>query len=183
MYTKDMTFNKKIFYNLAELDAAYIIKLAEIIEVLDFEPPIIENPPCDIDSEDDEVIKPTEDIQRNQPNASLSEGVERISQINSAEPDNPYPLPKETISNQETLLSINNFKSTKKGNNNNNNNTTINKKRIDINLNKVYILPKNSKQEKRAQKGVFFTTQYNNSENLDTYHKAFIISFKQSQFL
>ena len=75
-----MIFNKKIFYNLAELDAAHIIKLAEVIEVLDFEPPIIENPPYNIDSEDDELIKPTKNIQKNQLNANLSEGVEK--QIN-----------------------------------------------------------------------------------------------------
>ena len=62
MYIKDIIFNKKVFYNLTELDAAYTIKLAEVIEVLDFEPPIIENPPCNIDSEDNEVIKPTENI-------------------------------------------------------------------------------------------------------------------------
>ena len=42
-----------------------------------FKPPIIENPPYNIDSEDGEVIEPTENIQRNQPNAGLSEGVEK----------------------------------------------------------------------------------------------------------
>ena len=77
MCIRDVIFDKKIFYNPAELDAAYAIELAEVIKVLDFEPPIAENPPCDIDSEDDEVIKPIEDIQRNQPKAGLSEGVEK----------------------------------------------------------------------------------------------------------
>ena len=71
----------------------------------------------------------------------------QINQINIIEPDNPYPSPKETIFNREILSSINNFKSTIGGNNNNNNNnnTTINKKRININLNKVYILLKDLK--------------------------------------
>ena len=69
----------------------------------------------------------------------------RINQINIVEFNNPYPSPKETIFNREISLSINNFKLTEGGNDNNNNNTTINKKRIDINLNKIYILPENSK--------------------------------------
>ena len=68
---------KKMFYNLAKLDTAYTIKLAEVIEVMDFKPPIIENPPYNIDSEDDKVIKSTKDIQRNYFNTSFSKGVEK----------------------------------------------------------------------------------------------------------
>ena len=68
--------------------------------------------------------------------------------MNITEPNNPYPLPKETISNREILSSINSFKSTKRDNNNNN--TAINKKRINTNLNKAYILPEGLKREKKA---------------------------------
>ena len=57
-----MIFNKKNFYNLLELDAAYIIKLIKIIEVLNFKLLMIENLPCDTDSEDNKIIKLTEDI-------------------------------------------------------------------------------------------------------------------------
>ena len=57
MHTKDIIFNKKIFYNLAELDAAHIIKLIEVIKILNYKLPIIENPPYDIDSEDNKVIE------------------------------------------------------------------------------------------------------------------------------
>ena len=60
-----MIFNKKIFYNLAELDVVYIIKLAEVIKVLNFKLLIIKNPPYNIDFEDNEVIKPIKDIQKN----------------------------------------------------------------------------------------------------------------------
>ena len=63
--------------------------------------------------------------------------------MNIVEPDNLYPSPKETVSDREISLSINSFKLTKGGNNNNN--TTINKKRIDVNLNEVYILPEGLK--------------------------------------
>ena len=38
---------------------------------------IAENPPCDTDSEDDKVIEPTENFQRNQPDAGLSKGMEK----------------------------------------------------------------------------------------------------------
>ena len=55
--------------------------------------------------------------------------------MNITEPDNPYPSPKETVSNQKILLSINSFKSAEGGNNNNNNNTAINRERINANLN------------------------------------------------
>ena len=61
MRIKDIIFNKKIFYNFIELDAAHIIKLAEIIEVLNFELLIIKNLSCNTDSEDNKVIKPIED--------------------------------------------------------------------------------------------------------------------------
>ena len=74
---KDVTFNKRTFYNFTKWDAAHTIKLVEVIEVLDFKPPIIENPPYNTDSEDDKIIKPIEDIQKNQPNTGLSEGVEK----------------------------------------------------------------------------------------------------------
>ena len=62
MHIKDIIFNKKIFYNLAELDIAYIIKLAEVIKILDFKPPIAENPPYNIDFKDNKVIEPSENI-------------------------------------------------------------------------------------------------------------------------
>ena len=74
-----------------------------------------------------------------------------MSQINIIESNNLYPSLKKTISNQETLSSINNFKSAKGGNdNNNNNNTAVNRERIDANFSEIYILPKDSKQEKKA---------------------------------
>ena len=57
-----MIFNEKMFYNPVKLDAAYIIELVEVIEVLNFEPLIIESPPYNIDSEDDKVIEPIENI-------------------------------------------------------------------------------------------------------------------------
>ena len=56
---------QKIFYNLAELDAVYIIKLIKVIEVLDFKPPIIENSPYNTDFKDNKIIESIEDIQRN----------------------------------------------------------------------------------------------------------------------
>ena len=77
MHTKDIIFNKKIFYNLAELNIAYIIKLTEVIKILNFKPPIIENLPYNTDSKDNKIIKLTKDIQRNQPNTGLSKGVEK----------------------------------------------------------------------------------------------------------
>ena len=102
--------------------------------------------------------------------------------MNIVELDNLYPSPKEIISNQETLLSTNSFKLIKGDNNNNNtannNNIVINKKRIDANLSEVYILPEDSKWERRAWKRTFFTTQYNNNKGLDTYYRAFSTGFK-----
>ena len=71
-----------------------------------------------------------------------------MSQMNIAEFNNPHPSPKETVIDRKTLSSINSFKSTEGGNNNNNNNnnnTAINKKRINANFNKIYILLKSSK--------------------------------------
>ena len=59
------------------MDAAYTIKLIEVIKVLDFKPPIIENPPYNTDFEDNKIIKPIKDIQRNQSNTGLFEGVEK----------------------------------------------------------------------------------------------------------
>ena len=75
----------------------------------------------------------------------------RINQINIIKFDNPYPSLKEIIFNQETLSSINNFKSIEKGNDNNNNNTTINREKIDANLNKTYILPEGSKKKLKKE--------------------------------
>ena len=77
MRIRNVTFNKKIFYNFIKLDTVYVIKLAKIIKILNFKPPIIKNPPCNIDFEDDKIIKPIEDIQRNQPNAGLFEKMEK----------------------------------------------------------------------------------------------------------
>ena len=57
-----MIFNKKIFYNPTKLDAVYTIKLAKIIKILDFKPPITKNPPYNTNSKDDKLIKPTKNI-------------------------------------------------------------------------------------------------------------------------
>ena len=65
--------------------------------------------------------------------------------MNIAKPNNLYLSPKETISDRETLLLINNFKSAEGDNSNNNNNIAINRKRIDANLSEIYILPESSK--------------------------------------
>ena len=62
MHTKNVTFNKKIFYNPTELDTVYIIKLTEIIKVLDFKLLIPENSPCDTNSKDNKLIKPIKNI-------------------------------------------------------------------------------------------------------------------------
>ena len=65
MRRKNIIFNKRIFYNLAKLNTAYIIKLAKVIKVLDFKPPIIENSPYTTDSKDNKIIKPIKNIYRN----------------------------------------------------------------------------------------------------------------------
>ena len=76
--------------------------------------------------------------------------------MNIAKPKNLYSSLKEIISDREILLSINSFKSAEGGNSNNNNNTVdnintaVNRERIDTNLSEIYILPKGSKQERRA---------------------------------
>ena len=77
MHTKDIIFNKKIFYNPAKLDTAHIIKLIDVIKVLNFKPPIIENLPYNTDSKNNKVIEPTEDIQKNQPNTGLFKRVKK----------------------------------------------------------------------------------------------------------
>ena len=77
MCTKNIILNKKIFYNLAELDTAHTIKLIKIIKILDFKLLIIENLPCNTDSEDDKIIKPIKNTQNNQPNIGFFEGVKK----------------------------------------------------------------------------------------------------------